>query len=66
MPLRDCAYLLPAGRSVSRSSRIWPMNADSRVVAPLLMSLQSRSADKGRTYRDLSDRSVDYVELRES
>lgn len=66
MPLRDGAYLLPAGDERERSLRELGDECTREGGVSWLMTVQPRSAGEEQAYRQLFDRTEEYTELRRS
>lgn len=64
--LRDGAYLLPAGPAREQVLQDLADECMREGGSAWLMSVQPRSSDEVRIYRDLFDRSEEYAELRKS
>ena len=64
MPLRDGAYLMPAGAEREEALRDLGDECTREGGVAWLLAVQPRSADEEQAYRQLFDRSDDYAELR--
>ncbi|HZW76225.1 MAG TPA: chromate resistance protein ChrB domain-containing protein [Caldimonas sp.] len=66
MPLRDGAYLMPAGAEHEDALRELGDECTREDGVAWLMAVHARSADDEESYRELFDRSEDYAELRKA
>jgi hypothetical protein len=64
MPLRDGAYLMPAGAEREQALRDLGDECTREGGTAWLLAVEPRSADEEQAYRQLFDRSDDYAELR--
>lgn len=66
MALRDGAYLLPGGHGREQPLREFEDECAREGGVAWLMAVQPLTADEGKAYRALFDRSEDYAQLRKS
>ena len=66
MPLRDGAYLMPAGVEKEHALRELGDECTREGGVSWLMAVQARSAEEEESYRGLFDRSEEYAELRKA
>jgi hypothetical protein len=66
VPLRDGAYLMPAGADREQALRELGDECTREGGVAWLMAVQPRSADEEQAYRQLFDRDTEYAELRRS
>lgn len=64
--LRDGAYLLPAGTQRDQALQNLAQECIREGGSAWLMTVQPRSADEAGQYRQLFNRSVEYIQLRQS